>query len=120
MEEITAYIDALIIFLTKSPAGAAYRALLGEAQHDRTVGELLRNNDVLGQSAAAVIGRALPGSELKVPMTEATALLIGTAFFWIVSGQDPEELDTSILLRDFFLIAGAKRGDQLFDPKSSG
>ncbi len=108
-DDLAAYLDALIVFLTTSPAGAAYRALLGEAQHDRAVGELLGNNDVLGDSAAAVIGRALPGTDLRVPMAQATALLVGPVFFWIVSGRDPGDLNPPEVLGDFLRAAGSAK-----------
>ncbi|MGP3785186.1 TetR/AcrR family transcriptional regulator [Paenibacillus sp. 1A_MP2] len=38
LDDLRAYLEALVRFLTHSPAGAAYRALLGEAQHDSAVG----------------------------------------------------------------------------------
>ena len=103
--ELAAYLDALVAFLTTSAAGAAYRALLGEAQHDAAVGALLARTDVLGDSAAAVIARALPGAELRVPMPRATALLVGPAFFWVATGRDPAGLDRRALLDDFLRVA---------------
>ncbi len=104
-DDVTAYLDALISFLTASDAGTAYRALVGEAQHDKAVRELLSNNDVLGESAAAVIGRAFPGADLRIPMPRATALLVGPIFFWIVSGRNPDALDHGELLGDFLRVA---------------
>lgn len=56
--EIEGFLSALTTFLTVSDAGLAYRALLGEAQHDRKVAELLRGTDVLGDAARLVIARA--------------------------------------------------------------
>ncbi len=113
VEDIAAYLEALIAFLTTSPAGAAYRALLGEAQHDAAVGELLSSNDVLGESAATVIGHALPDAEPAVPMSQATALLVGPVFFWIVTGRDPGGLDPRRLLSDFLQVVGPARTTQL-------
>ncbi|WP_440312630.1 TetR/AcrR family transcriptional regulator [Leucobacter chromiireducens] len=55
--EVAAFLRALAAFLTVSDAGLAYRALLGEAQHDQKVAELLRGTDVLGDAARAVIQR---------------------------------------------------------------
>ncbi|MER7015830.1 TetR/AcrR family transcriptional regulator [Saccharopolyspora sp. NPDC000359] len=101
VEDLAAYLDALIVFLTTSHAGTAYRALLGEAQYDEAVGELLRNNDPLGESAAAVIARSFPGDVLEIPMSQATALLVGPVFFWILSGRDPQALDSRTLANDF-------------------
>ncbi|KAM9861657.1 TetR/AcrR family transcriptional regulator [Leucobacter sp. BZR 635] len=53
--DVTAFLAALSAFLTTSDAGLAYRALLGEAQHDRKVAELLRGTDVLGDAARTCI-----------------------------------------------------------------
>jgi hypothetical protein len=50
-EDLTAYLEAVSQFLTVSAAGAAYRALLGEAQHDPAVADLLATADLLGDSA---------------------------------------------------------------------
>ncbi|MDR6866057.1 AcrR family transcriptional regulator [Microbacterium resistens] len=95
VDDLSAYLGALIVFLTTSDAGAAYRALVGEAQHDRSVGDLLSGTDPIGESAAVVIARALPGDALAIPMPRATALLVGPIFFWILSGReavlDPRE-----------------------------
>jgi AcrR family transcriptional regulator len=104
-DDLAAYLDALIAFLASSDAGTAYRALIGEAQHDKAVRKLLAGNDVLGESAALVIGRAIPETELRVPMAQATALLVGPAFFWILSGRDPQGLDAHELVRAFLRLA---------------
>lgn len=53
--EVAAFLTALSSFLTTSDAGLAYRALLGEAQHDQRVAELLRATDVLGDAAREFI-----------------------------------------------------------------
>lgn len=105
LDDLTAYLAALTSFLTTSPAGSAYRALLGEAQHDKAVGELLRGNDPLGDSAATVIARALPPGTLAIPMPRATAHLIGPVFYWLLSGRDPRALDPAAVLADFLRAA---------------
>ncbi|MFD9895877.1 TetR/AcrR family transcriptional regulator [Amycolatopsis sp. NPDC059027] len=89
--DLTAYVDALVRFLTHSPAGAAYRALLGEAQHDSAVADLLASKDILGDSARAVVERVVRDTG-SIPVDLATALLIGPTFFWITSGRDPARL----------------------------
>ncbi|OAX48133.1 TetR/AcrR family transcriptional regulator [Paenibacillus sp. AD87] len=101
LDDLRAYLEALVRFLTDSPAGAAYRALLGEAQHDSAVGELLSTKDLLGDSARVVIERALGKDTLPIPIDQATALLIGPTFFWILSGRNPEELVPLELAKDF-------------------
>ncbi|MEU3461887.1 TetR/AcrR family transcriptional regulator [Streptomyces sp. NPDC006733] len=106
-DDLTAYLQALIAFLTTSDAGAAYRALIGEAQHDQAVRDLLSGTDPIGSSAAAVIGRALPGDALTIPMPQATAQLVGTVFFWILSGRPAGALDPRELAADFLRRAAA-------------
>lgn len=55
--DVVAFLAALSGFLTESDAGLAYRALLGEAQHDAKVAELLRGTDVLGDAARVLIAQ---------------------------------------------------------------
>lgn len=98
---LAAYLEALVRFLAHSPAGAAYRALLGEAQHDDAVAKLLSANDPLGDRAAVAIERAFGKDALPIPLDQATALLIGPAFFWILSGRDPALLVPGQLAEDF-------------------
>lgn len=104
-DDLTAYLAAVINFLTRSDAGAAYRALVGEAQHDKAVGQLLHTNDPLGESAAAVITRAIPGQTLTIPMPQATAHLVGPVFYWLLSGRNPHDLDLPALLTAFLHTA---------------
>ncbi|CAL9331202.1 hypothetical protein SUDANB15_00071 [Streptomyces sp. enrichment culture] len=52
---MTDFLVRLATFLTTSPAGAAYRALLGEAQHDSEVGRLVADADLLAAPARAVL-----------------------------------------------------------------
>lgn len=105
IDDLAAYLDALIAFLSASAAGSAYRALVGEAQHDQAVEELLRGNDLLGESAATVIARALPGEALVIPLSHATAHLVGPVFYWILSGRDPGSLDAGAILVEFLQLA---------------
>ena len=90
MTDAVSYLDALALFLTRSPAGIAYRALLGEAQHDRAVAELLATRDVIGDSARTVLQQAGLKPE---NLDQATALLAGPIFFWVATAQNPDRLD---------------------------
>ncbi|MFE6074261.1 TetR/AcrR family transcriptional regulator [Paenibacillus sp. NPDC057886] len=101
LDDLAAYLEALVRFLAHSPAGAAYRALLGEAQHDSAVAKLLSTKDPLGDSARVVIKRALGKDMLPIPLDQATALLIGPSFFWILSGRDSTKLLPRQLAEDF-------------------
>ena len=97
-EEIAAFLEALASFLTTSDAGLAYRALLGEAQHDRRVDELLRGTDVLGTAAHGVIARVRDrgalGADPGSPDAFAAELVGPVLFRILVSGwtASPEEL----------------------------
>ncbi|WP_305785346.1 TetR/AcrR family transcriptional regulator [Symbioplanes lichenis] len=97
LADLTAYLDALVTFLARSPAGAAYRTLLAAAQHDPAVKDLIATKDVLDDSARTVLDRI--GSPL--PADQAVARLTGPAVYWILSGRDPAALDTKALARDF-------------------
>ncbi|MFJ7238705.1 hypothetical protein ACIQWB_16425 [Streptomyces olivaceus] len=77
-------------FLAHSPAGAGYRALLAAAQHDPAVRQLIATKDVLSVSASAVLNRVDPA---RPAGDQAIGRLIGPAFFWIMSGRDPAQLD---------------------------
>lgn len=96
LAEITAYLEALTRFLAHSPAGAAYRALLGEAQHDADVARLLASKDILADSAKAVIRRTQTTTgDGPTSLDEASALLVGPTFYAVLAGRDPATLDAS-------------------------
>lgn len=96
LAEITAYLEALTRFLAHSPAGAAYRALVGEAQHDAAVAGLLASRDILADSVRAVIRRTQTTTgDQPTSLDEASALLVGPTFYAVLAGRDPETLDPS-------------------------
>jgi AcrR family transcriptional regulator len=101
LEDLTAYLDALVRFLTCSDAGAAYRALIGEAQYDPAVAELLASRDILSESAREAVESALKSHASPLPLTDATALLIGPPFFRILIGRDAGSIDTRRLAEEF-------------------
>jgi len=105
IDDLAGYLTALVDFLSNSDAGTAYRALVGEAQHDAAVRDLLLQNDPIGESAALVIGRAVPNGVLRIPMARATALLVGPIFFWVLSGRRAEDLDARSIAEEFVAIA---------------
>ncbi|MEE1844055.1 MULTISPECIES: TetR/AcrR family transcriptional regulator [unclassified Streptomyces] len=100
-EGVKAYLDALVTFLSRSHAGAAYRALMGEAQHDADVAALLASRDILGESAAGVVEAARKSSGTTLSLEQATALLIGPPFFHILSGRSADAIDTEQLTEQF-------------------
>jgi AcrR family transcriptional regulator len=110
--ELTAYLDALMRFLTRSAAGAGYRALLAAAEHDPAVKRLISSREVLGDSARAVLARVTPPAEDPAAANPAAtdrhaALLIGPAFFWVTTGRDPAAFDAAALARVVLREIGA-------------
>lgn len=100
-EILADYLTKLVRFLAESQAGAAYRALVGEAQHDHIVAELISSNDVLQSSARKVLlGVGSPGAS-GISIDRACVLLVGPVFFWIMSGRRPGELDVDELVSAF-------------------
>jgi AcrR family transcriptional regulator len=102
-EDLTAYLEAVSRFLTDSAAGAAYRALLGEAQHDPAVAGLLARTDLLGDSARPVIARATGRGDLpaQTDVDQAVAQLVGPLFFRVISGYRDQALSPRRLAADF-------------------
>lgn len=87
--DLLAYLAALNTFLTTSPAGIAYRALVGEAQHDPAVGDLVRQADVLGPSARDVLERSRARLAGMPELTLATAQLVGPVLGQILTCAEP-------------------------------
>ena len=87
--DLLAYLTALSAFLADDPAGIAYRALLGEAQHDADVRALVRAADVLAGSAGAVLERARPQVPAMPGAGLATAQLVGPVLVPLLTGTDP-------------------------------
>jgi AcrR family transcriptional regulator len=88
--DAAAFLDRLAKFLTTSPAGTAYRALLGEAQHDPAVATLLAGRDVVADSARhLLLADGLSANELDV----AAASLAGPLVYWVLIGHNPVDWD---------------------------
>jgi AcrR family transcriptional regulator len=91
--DLMTYLNALLQFLVASPAGAAYRALLGEAQHDPAVARLIASKDVVGDSAQHLLSALAPRREWQPDeLQRSAARLVGPAVFWVLSGRDPHAL----------------------------
>jgi AcrR family transcriptional regulator len=88
-QDLLSYLSALSRFLTKSPAGLAYRALLGEAQHDQAVRDLVRDADLIYRSTAAVLDRARPAAGAMPPQRLAVAQLTGPVIYVILETGKP-------------------------------
>lgn len=85
--DLAAFLNKLTQFLTHSDAGLAYRALLGEAQHDPAVAALIASHDVVVAAARMALTAALPTVRTAV-LADAVALLVGPTFFRALTGQD--------------------------------
>jgi AcrR family transcriptional regulator len=99
--DLNAYVAALVQFLARSPAGAAYRALVGEAQHDHEVAALISTQDLLGISARAVL-EPYVGSDRRTrsarALEAAVAQLIGPVLYWMFSGRSPETVPRAAIV----------------------
>jgi AcrR family transcriptional regulator len=89
-EEIDSFLATVVRFLTETHEGAAYRALVGEAQHDVKVAKLIRSSDVLVAAAVPVLKRAIARGDLPdgLDLDDAAAQLVGPVFFRVLTGAD--------------------------------
>jgi len=92
LDDLLVYVCTLRQFLVDSPAGLVYRALVGEAQHDKAVAELLSRRNVFYESAWTVISHAAELSD-SADREWLVAQLVGPPFFWVLSGQVPERFN---------------------------
>jgi AcrR family transcriptional regulator len=88
VEEIDDFLATIVRFLTETHEGAAYRALVGEAQHDPKVAELIRSSDALMAAAIPVLQRAIARGDLPLDLNldDAAAELVGPVFFRVLTG----------------------------------
>ena len=89
LAQLTAYLNAVNRFLTTSPAGLAYRALLGEAQHDPAVRDLVRAADLLDRATIVVLDRIRPQAPAMPTPQLAAAQLTGPAVITILTTGKP-------------------------------
>jgi AcrR family transcriptional regulator len=87
-EDLDDFLTSVIGFLTASQAGAAYRALVGEAQHDAKVAALIERSDALVLAALPVLRRVVARGDLPrdLDLERAAAQLIGPTFYRIFTG----------------------------------
>ena len=91
VEDLTAYVEAILAFLTTSDAGAGYRALVGEAQHDTAVAAMMASASLFDDAAQPVIARAIERGDLPADtdLRTTAALLVGPIFFRTFTGEAP-------------------------------
>ncbi|UOZ05541.1 TetR/AcrR family transcriptional regulator [Amycolatopsis sp. WQ 127309] len=75
--DVVAHLSALTAFLLHSPAGLAYRALIGESQHDSTVRDLVAAADLLSRPTQLLLDRLRPAAPGMPPRRLAAAQLNG-------------------------------------------
>ncbi|GIZ99342.1 MULTISPECIES: TetR/AcrR family transcriptional regulator [Tsukamurella] len=87
LADIECFLAAVVRFLTVSDAGLAYRALIGEAQHDAAVAALIAGADPLGDAAEAVIARVQDAGALPAAMDRrrAAAELVGPVVYRVLA-----------------------------------
>lgn len=87
-EELDLFLSAVLAFLTHSHAGSAYRALVGEAQHDAKVAELIGSTDVLVAAARPLLERAVERGDLPtdLDLESAATELVGPTVFRVLAG----------------------------------
>jgi AcrR family transcriptional regulator len=89
VDELDRFAAAVLSFLTTSHAGAAYRALVGEAQHDGRVAALMRPTNVLVTAARPILERAVERGDLPsgTDLDAAASELVGPTVFQVLTGS---------------------------------
>ncbi|HST65754.1 MAG TPA: TetR/AcrR family transcriptional regulator [Mycobacteriales bacterium] len=88
-DDLLRYVKSLSGFLVEAPAGLAYRALIGEAQHDPEVRTLVQQADLLAPSADAVLDRVRPAAPSMPDAVLARAQLVGPVVTHILTTGRP-------------------------------
>ncbi len=87
-EAVADFLDAAHRFLESAHAGIAYRALLGEAQHDRDVMALVRQVNVFGPSTDLLLRYLVERGDLPSDADAASVQseLIGPVLYSVLAG----------------------------------
>jgi len=108
--DLTAHLRALTAFLTSAPAGLAYRALLGEGQHDPVVGGLLGHADPLRAPTEAVLARLRTSCPGMPPAPLAAAQTVGPVLAPLLAAAAPLADDLLRTHAELLLRAWGQRG----------
>jgi AcrR family transcriptional regulator len=91
--DLRAHLRGLAAFLTRSDAGAVFRALVGQAQHDPALAELLRREHLLHQRERdrLPLERAVERGELDpaLDLDDLVDRLVGPVHYRVLVTGDP-------------------------------
>ncbi|WP_033293233.1 TetR/AcrR family transcriptional regulator [Amycolatopsis jejuensis] len=113
-KDLSAHLAAVAAFLTSADAGAVFRALLGQAQHDPALAERLRAEHVHGQHERdrLPLERAVARGELRsdIDLDCAVEQLVGPIYYRVLvtGGPVPPEFTDQVV--DGFLDRSAREG----------
>ena len=99
LDDLTAYIEAVVSFLTSSRPGAGYRVLIGEAQHDAAVAQLMAAVAVFDDAARTILDRAIARGDLPatIPLTVAAAMVTGPAYYQVLESRQVDQASAPAL-----------------------
>lgn len=89
LDDLAGYLSRLAHFLTVEPPGRAYRALIGEAQHDPKVADLVREADLLAPPTVTVLDRVRPAASRMPADAVAVAQLAGPLLTHVLTTGAP-------------------------------
>ena len=113
-EDLSGHRAAVAAFLTTADAGAVFRALLGQAQHDPELARRLREEQVRGQQTRdrLPLERAVARGELspQTDLDEAVKQLVGPIYYRVLVTGAPVPPGFTDGLVDRFLLGCVRHG----------
>jgi AcrR family transcriptional regulator len=103
--ELITFLELVQRFVTVSPAGLAYRALLGEAQHDQAVARLMAESDPVQQSALVILDR-VRGRLPEMPDDRLAAAQLAGPLLYVIMAGSAQDDRTMITPHVRFLLRG--------------
>jgi AcrR family transcriptional regulator len=108
--DLLAYLRQLAVFLTEAPAGAVLKALVGQAQHDRSMAAAFRGSQLAEhrERERTLLVRGIARGELPADLDVDTALaeLLGPVYYRVlVTGEPVDPAFTDSLVNTFLRTA---------------
>jgi AcrR family transcriptional regulator len=108
--DLVTYLRQLAAFLTEAPAGAVLIALIGQAQHDRSMATAFRGSQLAEhrERERTLLVRAIERGELPADLDVDTALaeLVGPVYYRVlVTGEPVDPAFTDALVNSFLRTA---------------